>query len=234
MYWAGLIKALFDVYESESVLFLPSRMPAASLRFVLSPIFIPFDALTVPCARSPVKTNSSPVKVWVALAIQHASVVYSRAENLAPLMSQLIRNCLQAKPHSTILMLHSPEIWAADVHCQAHWGPEDIEAECWLEAATALQMPVAKLVMDFEVHSSLEGHWLAQCRACPQSLVETYLAQLKVLGLQPEAITCASQMDLLEGALGLQPGVMSEAFRLPYMGELASHYFNLFKGDKPC
>jgi len=82
MYWAGLIKALFDVYESESVLFLPSRMPAASLRFVLSPIFIPFDALTVPCARSPVKTNSSPVKVWVALAIQHASVVYSRAENL--------------------------------------------------------------------------------------------------------------------------------------------------------
>jgi hypothetical protein len=209
-------------------------MPAASLRFVLSPIFIPFDAFTAPSGLSPANLNSSPVKVWAALAFQHAAVLYRRAENLAPLMSQLSVECLQTKPHSIILMLHSPEIWAADVHCQAHWGPEDIEAECWLEAATALQMPVAKLVMDFEVHSSLEGHWLAQCRACPQSLVETYLAQLKVLGLQPEAITCASQMDLLEGALGLQPGVMSEAFRLPYMGELASHYFNLFKGDKPC
>ena len=234
MHWAGLIKALFDVYESESVLFLPSRMPAASLRFVLSPIFIPFDALTVPCARSPVKTNSSPVKVWVALAIQHASVVYSRAENLAPLMSQLIRNCLQAKPHSTILMLHSPEIWAGDLHCQAHWGPEDIAAECWLEAASALQLPVTELAMDFEVHSSLEGHWLAHYRACPQSLVEAYLAQLNALDLQPDAITCASQMDELELAWELQPGVMAEAFRLPHMDELPGHYFNLFKEDKPC
>ena len=234
MHRAGPIKALFNVHESESVLSLSSRKPAASLRFVVSPIFIPFDALTAPGEVSPANSSSSTAKVWAALAVQHAAVLYRRAENLAPLMSQLRADCLQALPHSTILMLHSPEIWAGDVHCQAHWGPEDIEAECWLEAATALQMPVAKLVMDFEVHSSLEGHWLAQCRACPQSLVETYLAQLKVLGLQPDAITCASQMDLLEGALGLQPGVMSEAFRLPYMGELASHYFNLFKGDKPC
>ena len=234
MHWAGPIKALFNVYESESVLSLPSRMPAASLRFVVSPIFIPFDAFTAPCAASPVNSNSNPVKVWAALAVQHAAVLYRRAEDLAPLMSQLRLDCLQAKPHSTILMLHSPEIWAGDVHCQAHWGPEDIEAECWLEAATALQWPVAELAMDFEVRSSLEGHWLAQCRACPQSLVEAYLAQLKVLGLQPDAITCASQMDELEEALGLQPGVMSEAFRLPYMDELASHYFNLFKEDKPC
>ena len=234
MHWAGLIKALFDVYESKSVLFLPSLMPAASLRFVLSPIFIPFDALTVPCAISPVKTNSSPVKVWAALVVQQTGVLYCRAENLVALMSQLRVDSLQAKPHSTILTLHSPEIWAGEVHCQAHWGPDDIAAEGWLEAASALQLPVTELAMDFEVHSSLEGHWLAHYRACPQSLVEAYLAQLNALDLQPDAITCASQMDELELAWKLQPGVMAEAFRLPHMDELPGHYFNLFKEDKPC
>ena len=170
-------------------------MPAASLRFVVSPIFIPFDAFTGPSAVSPVNSNANLVKVWAALVVQQTAVLYCRAENLVALMSQLRVDCLQAKPHSTILTLHSPEIWAGEVHCQTHWGPEDIAAECWLEAANALQLPVAELAMDFEVRSSLEGHWLAQFRACPQSLVEAYLAQLNALDLQPDAITCASQMD---------------------------------------
>ena len=209
-------------------------MPAASLRFVVSPIFIPFDAFTGPSAVSPVNSHANLVKVWAALVVQQTAVLYCRAENLVALMSQLRVYCLQAKPHSTILTLHSPEIWAGEVHCQTHWGPEDIAAECWLEAANALQLPVAELAMDFEVRSSLEGHWLAQCRACPQSLIEAYVAQLKVLGLQPDAIHCASQMDELEEAWGLQPGVMAEAFRLPCKDELASHYFNLFKEDKAC
>ncbi len=112
--------------------------------------------------------------------------------------------------------------------------PEDIAAECWLEAANALQLPVAELAMDFEVHSSLEGHWLANYRACPQSLVKAYVAQLNALDLQPDAITCSSQMNELGQAWGLQPGVMAEAFRLPCTDELASHYFNLFKEDTPC
>ena len=231
---AGPIKALFQVYESEPVLSFPSRMTAASLRFVVSPIFIPLNALTATCAVSPVNSNSSTVKVWAALAVQHAAVLYRRAEDLATLMSHLRADCLQALPHSTILMLHTPEIWAGDFHCQVHWGPEDIAAECWLEAANALQLPVAELAMDFEVHSSLEGHWLANYRACPQSLVKAYVAQLNALDLQPDAITCSSQMNELGQAWGLQPGVMAEAFRLPCSDELASHYFNLFKEDTPC
>ena len=209
-------------------------MPAASLRFVVSPVLIPSNAFAATCAISPVKSNSSTVKVWAALAVQQAAVLYRRAEDLATLMSHLRVDCLQALQHATILMLHSPEIWAGEVHCQTHWGPEDIAAECWLEAAYALQLPVVELAMDFEVHSSLEGHWLAHYRACPQSLVEAYLAQLNALDLQPDAITCASQMDELELAWELQPGVMAEAFRLPHMDELPGHYFNLFKEDKPC
>ena len=209
-------------------------MPAASLRFVVSPVLIPSNAFAATCAVSPVNSNSSTVKVWAALAVQQAAVLYRRAEDLATLMSHLRVDCLQALPHATILMLHSPEIWAGEVHCQTHWGPEDIAAESWLEAANALQLPVAELAMDFEVRSSLEGHWLAQFRACPQSLVEAYLAQLNALDLQPDAITCSSQMNELGQAWGLQPGVMAEAFRLPHRDELSGHYFNLFKEDKPC
>ena len=209
-------------------------MPAAALRFVVSPIFIPFNAFAATCAVSPVNSNSSTVKVWAALAVQHAAVLYRRVEDLATLMSHLRADCLQALPYSTILMLHPREIWAGDLHCQAHWGPEDIAAECWLEAASALQLPVTELAMDFEVHSSSEGNWLAHCWACPQSLVQAYLAQLSALGLELEIITCATQSNELSAAWGLQPAVMAEAFRLPCKGELASQYFNLFKEDKPC
>ena len=231
---AGPIKALLNLCESHSVLSLPLRLPSASLRFVVSPILMPFNALTTTCAVSPVKSTASTVKVWAALAVQQGAVLYRRAEDLPTLMSHLRADCLHALSHSTMLMLHSPEIGAGEVHCQAHWGPEDIAAECWLEAANALQLPVAELTMDFEVHSSSEGHWLAQFRACPQSLAEAYLAQLNALDLQPDAITCASQMDELELAWELPPGVMAEAFRLPHMDELPGHYFNLFKEDKPC
>ena len=209
-------------------------MSAASLRFVVSPIFIPLNAFAATCAVKPVNSNSSTVKVWAALAVQHAAVLYRRAEDLATLTSHLRADCLQALPHSTILMLHFPEIWAGGFNCQVHWGPEDIAAECWLEAANALQLPVAELAMDFEVHSSLEGHWLANYRACPQSLVKAYLAQLNALDLQPDAITCASQKNELELAWGLQPGVVAEAFRLPHTAELPGHYFNVFKENKPC
>jgi hypothetical protein len=35
-------------------------------------------------------------------------------------------------------------------------------------------------------------------------------------------------------AWNLLPGLMAEAFRLPYKDELASQYFNVFEADKPC
>ena len=209
-------------------------MPTTSWRFVVSPVWIPLDAFPSPNPSSVANASSSPVKVWAALAVQHARVLYGRAESLADLMSQLKADCLEESPNPAVLMLQPHEVWASDVHCQAHWGPEDIEAECWLEAAAAFQLPVAELAMDFEVHSSSEGNWLAHCWACPQSLVQAYLAQLSALGLELEIITCATQSNELSAAWGLQPAVMAEAFRLPCKGELASQYFNLFKEDKPC
>jgi hypothetical protein len=231
---AGPIKALFLVYESHPVLSFPSRMPAASLRFVVSPIFIPFDAFPRPHPSSPVNSNSSAVKVWAVLAVQHARVLYRRAEDLVPLISQLRKDCLEARPNPTVLMLEPSEIWASDVPCQAHWGPEDIAAECWLEAAAALQLPVAELTLDFAVHLSPMGSWLARCRACPRSLAKAYTAQFNALDLQLEAITCVSQSNELGEAWGLLPSLMAEAFRLPYKDELASQYFNVFEADKPC
>lgn len=234
MRWAGPIKALFDVNESEPVFSISSRMPTTSLRFVVSPVFIPFDAFPSPHPSGAANASLSPVKVWAALAAQRARVLYGRAENLAHLMSQLRVDFLQGTPNPTALMLQPDEIWAGVVDCQAHWGPEDIEAECWLEAAAALQLPVADLALDFEVHPSAQGNWLAHCWACPLSMVKAYLAQLSVLGLQLNTITCATQSNELGQAWRFQPNVMAEAFRLPFKGELASQYFSVFKEDPSC
>ena len=204
------------------------------MRFVVCPVFIPFDAFPSPHPSSAAYASPSPVKVWAALATQHARVRYGRAENLVHLMSQLRADCIKGKPNPTALMLQPHEIWAGDVHCQANWGPEDIEAECWLAAAAALQLPVADLAMDFEVRASPQGNWLAHCWACPQSMVKAYLAQLSVLGLQLNTITCATQSHELGQAWRFQTSLMAEAFRLPFKGELASQYFNVFKEDPSC
>ena len=209
-------------------------MPTTSWRFVVSPVWIPLDAFPLPNPSSVANASSSPVKVWAALAVQYARVLYGRAESLADLMSQLKVDGLQGRPHPTALMLQPHEIWAGDVHCQAHWGPEDIEAECCIEAAAALQLPVADLAMDFEVHSIAQGSWLAHCWACPQSMVKAYLAQLSVLGLQLDIITCVTQSHELSQTWQLQPSVMAEVFRLPLKDELSSQYFNVFKEGKLC
>jgi hypothetical protein len=60
------------------------------------------------------------------------------------------------------------------------------------------------------------------------------LAQLSVLGLQLDIITCVTQSNELSKAWQLQPSVMAEAFRLPLKDELSSQYFNVFKEGKLC
>jgi hypothetical protein len=65
-------------------------------------------------------------------------------------------------------------------------------------------------------------------------MAKAYAAQFNALDLQLEVITCASQSDELGEAWDLLPGLMAEAFRLPYKDELASQYFNVFEADKPC
>ena len=233
-------------------------MPAASLRIVLSPIFIPLDAFLEPNSSSHANSKPDPVKVWAALASQRSQVLYRRAEGLTLLMSQLRADCLetwpsykplrgialwlklrtrfqgQSKPIPTVLLLESNEVLQGTLPCLPHWGSEDIEAECSLDAAATLQLPVAELAIEFEVHLTEQGNWIAHYMACPQSLIKLYLAQINVLDLHLKAITCVSENGALCESWGLTPELIAQALRPPLKGELASQYFNSFKGHKPC
>jgi hypothetical protein len=95
-------------------------------------------------------------------------------------------------------------------------------------------LPVAELAIDFEVHLTEQGNWIAHYMACPQSLIKLYLAQINVLDLQLKAITCVSENGALCESWGLTPELIAQALRPPLKGELASQYFNSFKGHKPC
>ena len=91
------------------------------------------------------------------------------------------------------LMLDATEFLERELHCQAHWRPDDIAAECWLEAANQLQVPVAELLMDFEVSFTAQGHWVAKYVACLQNLVKPYHFQLTSLNFQLEVFTSSYQ-----------------------------------------
>jgi len=232
------IKALFPAYESLSVSPIPSIWSAAPLRFVVSEVSLPSDAFGLPFSGTHASLNASAVKTWAAIATQHHQTFFRRAESLSELLVQLRTDCLENWPQPKripiALMLSSADILERDLQCQARWSPDDIAAECCLEAASQLQVPVAQLSMDFEVHLSAQGHWVASYVACPQSLVQAYQFQLAALNFQLDVVTSSSQSEALCQSWGLQLQTIAEAFRPPHPGELAPHYFNLHKGSHLC
>ena len=242
------IKALLPDLESSFVLPSLTLWPAAPLRFVVSAVPVPLEAFDLPISSiqarpaEPAGPQTSPVKTWVAIATQGGQTLFRRAVNLSDLLKQLRADCFEnwldlkhpSQRITAALMLDSPEILERELHCQAHWRPDDIAAECWLEAATLLQVPVAQLFMDFEVRVTAQGQWFARYVACHQSLVQAYRAQLAALNFQLDVFTSSSQSEALSKSWGLQPETVAHAFSLPYPGELAHRYFKLFKGSDLC
>jgi hypothetical protein len=162
---------------------------------------------------------------------------------LQGLQSYLAFHTGQKKPHdrkhpskliSTALMLQANEILEKDLQCQAYWSPDDIAAECWLEAASHLQVPVAHLLIDFEVNFTAQGHWMASYLACPENLLHAYQKQLTALNCQLDVLTVPSQSQELCELWGLKPEIMAQLLRPPHPGELASRYFKLFKESDLC
>jgi len=233
-------------------------MPGKSLRIVVSPIFIPPGSFSTLPTSSLDPFNLSPFKVWAALAVQGSLVMYRRAENLSQLILQLRADCLesgspqipasgvarwlksrpklwgQSSAIPTVLMVQAEEMRQGYLQCLPNWSPEDIEAECWLEAASLLQLPMGQVAMDFEVHFTDKAQWVAHYMACPVSLVNFYTEQISALDLQLEAITCSLETSKLCEAWALKPEVLTEALRLPCRGELTCDYFNVFKGHTAC
>jgi hypothetical protein len=208
---------------------------------------VPLEAFDLPISSSqarPAEPKPSIVKTWTAIATQGDQTLFRRAENLSDLLMQLRADCLEywlnskhpswPIPIPVALMLDSTEILKRELQCQAHWRPDDIAAECWLEAASQLNVPMAELLMDFEVRLTAQGHWVASYVACLQNLLQAYRAQLTALNFQLDVFTSSSQSEALCESWGLESEIIAHAFRLPYPGELAHRYFKLFKGSDLC
>ncbi|MCX7263409.1 MAG: hypothetical protein NTX67_11770 [Burkholderiales bacterium] len=219
--------------------------PAAPLRFVVSAVCVPSEAFELPISSSqagPAGPQPSTVKTWAAIATLGDQTLFRRDENLSDLLSLLRADCFEnwldlkhpTRRIPTALMLDPTEFLERELQCQAHWRPNDIAAECWLEAASQLQVPVAQLLMDFEVRLTSQGHWVAKYVACLQNLVQAYRAQLTALNFQLDVFTSSSQSEALYETWGLESEIIAHAFRLPYPGELAHRYFKLFKGSDLC
>lgn len=220
------IKALFPVLERSSVLPTFTLWPAAPLRFVACAVSAPSEAFNLPIS------SPSTVKTWSAIATQGDHTLFRRSENLPTLLTQLRDECIENWPDSRLpsqripmaLMLDATELLERELHCQAHWRPDDIAAECWLEAANQLQVPVAQVLMDFEVRFTAQGHWVAKYVACLQNLVQPYQAQLNALNFQLDIFTSSSQSEALCASWGLQFETMAHAFSVP----------KLIKGSNLC
>jgi hypothetical protein len=227
------------------VLPTPTLWSAAPLRFVVSTVSVPSEAFNLLISSSqagPAEPKPSTVKTWAAIATQGHETQFRRAENLSDLLMQLRADCLEywlnSKHPSRLipmaLMLDATEILERELQCQAHWRPDDIAAECWLEAASQLHVPVAQLFMDFVVRLTAQGHWVASYVACLQNLVQAYQAQFTALNFQLDVVTSSSQSEALCESWGIDSEIFALAFRLPRPGELAHRYFKLFKGGDLC
>ena len=209
----------------------PTLWSPAPLRFVVS---------AVPAG--PAGPQQSTAKTWTAIATLGDQTLFQRGENLSDLLTQLRADCFEKwldlkHPSRRIpmaLMLDPIQILESELQCPTHWRPDDIAAECWLEAASQLQVPVAQLLMDFEVQLTAQGHWVASYVACLQKLVQAYRAQFTALNFQLDVVTSWSQSEALCESWGLDSEIIAHAFRLPHPGELAHRYFKLFKGSDLC
>lgn len=81
--------------------------------------------------------------------------------------------------------------------CSTSWGPQDIEAECRLEASTRMQVPASQLALDYEVQRSPEEQLWVKVWMCQQTQVDACVSQAHALGWQLKVVTSFGQLDEL-------------------------------------
>jgi hypothetical protein len=81
--------------------------------------------------------------------------------------------------------------------CSNSWGPQDIEAECRLEASSRMQVPASQLALDYEVQRSSEGQLWVKVWMCQQTQIDACVAQVQAQGWQLKVVTRLGQLDEL-------------------------------------
>jgi hypothetical protein len=165
-------------------------------------------------------TMDTTSEAFTVLASKDGQVIQHTGVNLTHQVEGTLQDMALAWPRRRRRSLFKPPVlWAAWVlpdaqltcfewPCSPIWGPQDIEAECRLEAIARMQIPIADMALDYIVQRTPEGQLTVKVWHCPQVKVNALASQAKELGLTLQVITAHSQKADVAKFLGLSKEAM--------------------------
>jgi len=150
--------------------------------------------------------------LFTVVAVQGHQILFQTGLNLVAQVA-LLQRTIQSKRSSPSVFKNILQVgpfkpraaWVMpDAHiesfewpCAPEWGPQDIEAECRLEASSRLQIPALDLALDYEVQRAPDGQLWVRVWTCRQTQLNAQTAQMHSLGLQLRVVTAYSHLDEL-------------------------------------
>ena len=163
------------------------------------------------------ENHDSAQSIWVVTAVRGGKVVVKKGRSLRHLLHTSLTACGAQWPpqsdesHASTIQSESEFKSESDINlslflpdaqfhtfkmpCMPQWGPQDIEAECRIEAARIMRQPLKDLILDFEVQAAAEGALVAHVMVCQTALVQASLAMFEKLGFKLNSLTCHSDLQ---------------------------------------
>jgi hypothetical protein len=158
---------------------------------------------------------------WVVTAVKRSKVSVQKGPSLRHLLQLSLTACgipwpplgaesewLNAGIHLT-LFLPDDCFYSFKMPCMPQWGPQDIEAECRLEAARLMRRLMASLILDFEVQAMPESALVAHVMVCENAMVEAAMHMFEKLGLKLNSLTCHSDLQAYAHGWKVSPDLLN-------------------------
>jgi hypothetical protein len=148
-------------------------------------------------------------EVWSAAVSSGQRHWYQKASSLEVLMLKVVSACRPAaqtgvagkgfkkRAFEVALFLPDAQFKQLQVACRPEWSAQDIEAECWLEAALQMQQDIRHLALDFKVHLTPDGQLCATAMVCAQTCVQNFEQQFSQWGMKLAILSSHSQARVL-------------------------------------
>lgn len=154
-------------------------------------------------------THTALPNLYSVVAVQGQQVLTQTGHDLS-LQSKLLKASVQAEwglpfagrwthqvEPAAAWVMPNEHLESFEWPCSTSWGPQDIEAECRLEASSRMQVPASQLALDYEVQRSPDGQLSVRVWMCQQTQVDACVAQVQALGWQLKLVTMFGQLDEL-------------------------------------
>jgi hypothetical protein len=158
---------------------------------------------------------------WVVTAVKRSKVSVQKGPSLRHLLQLSLTACgtpwpplgaeseLADKGIHLTLFLPDDCFYTFKMPCLPQWGPQDIEAECRLEAARLMRRPLEALILDFEVQEMPESALVAHVMVCESAMVEAATHMFEKLGLKLNSLTCHSDLQAYAHGWKVSPDLLT-------------------------